>query len=83
MKNTLKIETILLNKICIKYNCFIFGTSLLYRECSESKYSKIGDIYYKSKPDLYYSKSITKNVYSGEKDFENALIKFLKGEKVI
>lgn len=64
-----------LNKICLKYKCWIDSFGYV-RTLSPEKPIKLGKVYFKSS--LYHVEDTSGKHFCGDTDFEIALLKLLK-----
>lgn len=78
-----KNQQILNNQIAITYNCYIVGKFLLHRENEESKFRKIGRIYFNKKYNIYHVENNEKYHYEADEDIEVVLVRLLEGEGLI
>ena len=76
-------QQILNNEIAVKYNCYIVGKFLLFRDDENSKFRKIGRLYFNEKFNSYYAQNNNNFHYEADEDIEVVLIRILKGENLI
>ena len=71
--------------ICLKHKSWIDESGNVFYFGDDSEKSKrIGKIYYRERTSYYHAEDVLKSkLYEGEKDFENVLLKLLKGMNII
>ena len=70
-----------MNKIAMKYNCWINSTDSIYYVGGENKL--LGKVYWKTTTGYFHAININEHRYEGQKNFELLLSNFLKGENII
>lgn len=70
-----------MNKIAMKYNCWINSVDSLYHIGEENKL--LGKVYWKNTTGYFHAININDRRYEGQKNFELLLSNFLKGENII
>ncbi len=70
-----------MNKIALKYSCWIDSSNRIYHVKEEVKY--LGKVYYKAITGYYHATNSKDKKYEGQKVFDTLLNNFLNGENII